>query len=71
MSVLQVIWAKIFHPPLCRYNGAGRIADYNFQRPQWVAGKLLIDVNNNLSFLWQDLPFVVRLRPLDFQAIMK
>lgn len=51
------------------YRGYGRIADYNFLNPQWIPGRLLIDQNCNIAFLWDDENFVISFQRLNLPSL--
>ncbi|CAI5491681.1 unnamed protein product [Closterium sp. Naga37s-1] len=58
---VQFVW-------MCQ--GQGRVADYNFRRPQWVNGCLLVDSAARITFLWQDVHFAIRFRRLDLPKLV-
>ncbi|CAI5466611.1 unnamed protein product [Closterium sp. Yama58-4] len=60
-SEVQFVW-------MCQ--GQGRVADYNFRRPQWVNGCLLVDSAARITFLWQDVHFAIRFRRLDLPKLV-
>lgn len=53
----------------CRYRGFGRIADHNFRNPQWVNGRLIVDSNGNLSFLWEDADFLIQFQRFNLEEL--
>eukprot|EP00249_Psilotum_nudum_P013608 c24422_g1_i1 orf=87-1529(-) len=51
------------------YDGFGCIAGYNFQNPQWVLGKLLVNQGGQIAFLWEDGNFFIPFKRVDLASL--
>jgi len=51
------------------YKGRGRIAENNYRNPKWVPGRLLVQHNGNIAFLWEDVNFVIPFHRLRLELL--
>uniref|UniRef100_A0A0D6QZC7 F-box domain-containing protein n=1 Tax=Araucaria cunninghamii TaxID=56994 RepID=A0A0D6QZC7_ARACU len=51
------------------YRGSGRIAGHGFHNPKWVPGRLLVQQNGNMAFLWEDVNFVITFHRLHLKSL--
>lgn len=53
------------------YQGEGRVAGYNYRRPSWVSGQLLVEKSGRFSFLWKEVNFIIRFRRLSLSDLVQ
>jgi len=51
------------------YTGCGRVAENNYHNPKWVPGRLLVQHDDSMAFLWEDVNFVIHFHRLHLELL--